>query len=214
MLEFCIYSIVLLLQVFILINGIFISRRVPVKIKSLITIVFGALGLRYISLLILFLSKNIKYLYMLKPFVFLNIFAIPVGAMICFYIFMRNSKINFNYLFVISGLIFTIYVIAIFKYSSLVEMLKNHGYIIGLLNSSVIHWLYLVINTICLLCSMLVMVNKNANKFGLTLIIISSIVVIVETLNVFVQYVLFPNNILGDIVWTITIVYAINKVKK
>lgn len=214
MIEFRIYSIVLLLEVFLLLQGMLINKKIPTKIKYLVTIVYCALSLRYISLFTLFLSKNIKHLFVFKPFVFLNVFAIPVIAIICFYIFIRNNKINFNYLFIFSTVIFFMYLIIVFKYDSVIKMSKNYGYIIGLLDSNLLYWMYLIINTIFLLGAIYVIVNPNANKFGLVLVIVSAIIAILDISSIFVNHTILPNNILSDLIWTITMVYAINKVKK
>ncbi|ERI92614.1 hypothetical protein HMPREF1982_02223 [Clostridiales bacterium oral taxon 876 str. F0540] len=166
------------------------------------------------ALIILLFSANIKNLYLLKPLTFFNLLAVPVLALTAIYILFRNDKINFNYCLILSAVLVPLYILLILNISINIEIFKNLGYIIQFNNKNIQYGIYLIINTIYLFTAVIFIDNKNANKLGVKLIMLSSLAVIVETILNTSGIALFPYLIFGDILWIITIDYALSKLRK
>jgi hypothetical protein len=210
------FYVTLLLLVFILLYyGISYSLKfAPLKIKILSLSALSLVSLRYAALIILLFSANIKNLYLLKPFTFLNLLTIPVLASAAIYVLFRNDKIKFNYCLILSGVLFSCYIFLISKFSVNIEIFRNLGYIMYFNNKNIQYGIYLIINTLFLFAAIIFMENKNTNKLGVRMIIASSAAVIIETLLEASGITLFPTVLFGDILWVITIDYALSKLRK
>lgn len=210
------FYVILLLLVFVLLYyGISYSLKfAPLKIKILSLSALSLISLRYVALIILLFSANIKNLYLLKPLTFFNLLAVPVLALTAIYILFRNDKINFNYCLILSAVLVPLYILLILNISINIEIFKNLGYIIQFNNKNIQYGIYLIINTIYLFTAVIFIDNKNANKLGVKLIMLSSLAVIVETILNTSGIALFPYLIFGDILWIITIDYALSKLRK
>jgi hypothetical protein len=210
------FYVTLLLLVFILLYyGISYSLKfAPLKIKILSLSALSLICLRYAALIILLFSPNIKNLYLLKPFTFLNLLTIPVLASAAIYILFRNDKIKFNYCLILAGVLFSCYIFLISKFSVNIEIFRNLGYIMYFNNKNIQYGIYLILNTLFLFTAIIFIENKNINKLGVRMIIASSAAVIIETLLEASGITLFPTVLFGDILWIITIDYALSKLRK
>lgn len=81
-------------------------------------------------------------------------------------------------------------------------------------NKNIQYGIYLILNTLFLFTAIIFMENKNINKLGVRMIIASSAAVIIETLLEASGITLFPTVLFGDILWIITIDYALSKLRK
>lgn len=215
MLVFYIYSVLLLLMIILLYNGLAVSfKHAPIKIKILSSITAILLSFRYFALILLLTLKNIKYLYMLKPFYFFDLLCIPITALITIYILARNDKIKFYVIFIISGIFSLVYGYIIYSFDGALGIASNYGYIMFFLKNNYVYGAYLIVITIFLITTALLLGNKNSNKLGIILCFISSILTICELIVNFMGITLFPNMIIGDICWVITLNYSLNKLKK
>lgn len=212
---FYFYLILLLLIFVLLYKGISLSINfAPTKIKLLSIFAFILLPLRYMAVFIFLISKTIKYLYILKPIIFLNLLCIPILAMVGIYIFARKDRIKLSYFIIVSTMMLLLYILAITKLQVNIEIYKNLGYRMYFLNNNLIVGIYLAINTIFFFSSLILLGNSITNRLGMWLTLVSSLVVMLETTVNILGISLLPMLILGDVFWIITADYALFKLKK
>lgn len=206
----------LILLIFILIySGIDCSLKfTPIKIKVLGTILLSLLGFRYIALLILLLTKNMRYLYLLKPLIFLNLLCIPILAFLSLYILARNDKIKFNYVFVILSILLAAYGFIIVVLPSSIYSLGSMGYYMTIESGTIVYGVYLLINTILFLYSITLLGRKNINKPGIVIFLISALITIIELITRSSNINILPSLIIGDVLWIIVINFALYRFKK
>lgn len=204
----------LLFMLFITYEGFRKSlRNTPNKIRLICTIVFIGIVLRYLCLLVLFLVSNINYLYILKPFYFLNLICIPIGALIALYILIRNDKIKFSYIFLITGVLIVAYSYLIYSSSVKIETSSLYGYYMEFINSPYIYVVYMLFSVLFALI-ILLNLKENIYKIGVILVILSSLTLICEGMLSLSSKGIFETFIISDIFWILTLNYGVRKLKK
>lgn len=208
--------LLLLLLMFILIYSIISEnlKHSPVKVRVLSLTALMIVSFRYIALLIFLIIKNIKYIYLLKPLIFLNLLCLPIVAIVSIYIFVRNDRIKFNYCLVVSGLLLLLYVIAMAKLPTSIISIGSLGYLMAFLNKNLVYGIYVVLNTIFLFISIIFLGFKNSNKFGIWMVLFSSLTQISEIILRASGFIILPVCIFGDIFWILTVSYALHKLNK
>lgn len=214
MIDFYIYVSLLIVVFILLFTAIYLTKLAPKKIKTITMFIILAMLLRYFSLLILFLSNNLKYLYLLKIFFFLNLISVPLLALTVLYVFIRKDNVNFSYIFIIASILLVLYGVAMYRCPGFLQPGKNYGYTMVFLEHIYIYWVYIVLNTIILFVVIGLINEKNVIKTGMYLVIISSIVTILELIMWTMGIMLLQEIVLGDMIWISTLVYALNKVKR
>jgi hypothetical protein len=210
-----IYLFSLLVMLLLAGNGALTAiNHAPIKIKAVSMCVFAAAFIRIISLLVLFLARNIMFLYLLKPIIYINILYVPVIGIICIYIFMRNDKIKFSYTFIIYGLLAAFYILFIYKESFLIKATQGYGYGFYFSGSMAGVFGIITVNTIVLILCIIQLGKPAANNFGLSLLIIGSLLCNADTfLTLFgVEY--MTQNILGEILFLVIFNYGLSRFKK
>lgn len=214
MLNFYGYIFIIFIVLLLMFEALYISKFLPTKIRVAAGIVILTMIMRHLSLLILSLEYNIKYLYMLKPFFFLNFFSVPLLTLIVLYIFIRKDNINFSYIFIIGAVIMSLYGIIMYKCTAVIQGNNMYGYTIYFAKDIYLYWIFVVVNTITLFLSIALVKNKNVNRIGITLVIIASLTTIVELILWIIGMKILQESVIGDMLWAVTIVYALNKIKK
>ncbi|MBC2581525.1 hypothetical protein [Clostridium sp. DJ247] len=192
----------------------FLTKFSPTKIKIVTIGIILAMILRYTSLLVLSLAYNIKYLYLLKPLFFLNFISIPLLALTVLYIFIRVDTLNYSYIFIVVAILVLLYCTAIYKCPSLLQILDTHGYTMLFYKDIYIYWIYVGLNTIVLFGAVGLIARNTISKIAISLVIISSAATIIDIISWFIGIKILHENILGDMLWGITLIYALSKVKK
>jgi hypothetical protein len=214
MLNLYIYLILQLLVVFLIYYGFtFIKRYAPPKIRILSVSVFALLITREISLLILFLWENIMYLHLLKPFVFLNLVAVPLAALICLYILARNDKVNFSYSFVVAAILLITYILFINKIPQVVQSSERFGYYISMLKPLPAAFFYIGFNTLVIIIAILQVGKPTVNSLGLYIIILAALMTVGETILSLLGIELLVHSIIGDVCWILSLNYSILRLK-
>ena len=211
------YIILLLLIIIAILVGIKLSAGVPNKIKILSSITLILLFLRYISLLIIFLQDNIKYMYMLKLFYFLHFTCIPILGIICLYILLRNDNINFQYVLMASFVYIILYFIWILRTSANVILFNNYnfGYIINLANNLwYVDIIYIFINVSFLIAAVNIFNKDRSDKVGGALVIFAALSTIVIIMLPYLVDNFIPQYVLNELMWVIAMDYCLAKVKK
>ncbi|WML36656.1 hypothetical protein [Clostridium sp. OS1-26] len=214
MLVFYGYILIVFIIFVLMIEALYISKFSPNKVKAAAIIVIMTMLLRDISLIILSLAHNIKHLYLLKPIFFLNFISIPLLALIALYIFIRRDNINFSYIFIIAAILVGLYGIMIFKCPTLVQANEIYGYTMILTKDLYLYWSYVTLNTIILFLTIALSKNRNINKLGISMIIFAALITIIEIILWIIGIKILPENVIGDMLWSATIVYALSKVRK
>lgn len=189
-------------------------KYAPGKIKVLSMSIIILWFLRFAANIFLFLSKNIIYLYILKFFSLVNLATIPITALLCLYIFYRNNEIKFDYLILISVTVLLLYVFVIFKMNYNIKRTESFGYIISFQNWILIDFSVIIIASVIMLCALIILGGKLVNSGGISLIIAASAVTIIELVLKLLGIQVLPNLVVSDVVWVLTLVYAISAVKK
>lgn len=211
---FYVYSFLLMLIFFILYKSIYFCKMaVPSKIKLLSLCALGALAIRYIAVLVLFLINNIKYLYLLKSIYLLNYICIPVIALTAMYILGRSDKIKFNVVYTIAGSIVILYVVSmIFSISSV--RLTEFGYTIRIAEPRYFIYGYILLNVLLVVIAAMLLKKKHINKFGIYLAFITAVAATVELILMAIGVNIFPQNVIGDTMWLVVYAYAIGQFEK
>lgn len=205
----------LILIIFILISiGLYLSKFSPKKIKTITIFIILFMLFRYIALSTLILANNIKYLYLLKPLFFLNLISVPLLALTVLYISIRKDNINFSHIFIVTAVLIGLYSMAIYKCPSSIENSTINGYTMFFFRDVCIYWIYIVINTVILFLTIGLVRKNNGNKIGMYLVIVSSLVTILELIIWLTGIVVIGENVFGDMLWMVALVYGLNKVKK
>lgn len=214
MLNFYGYIFIIFIVLILMFEALYISKFSPTKIRVAVSIVILIVIMRYVSLLILSLVYNIRYLYLLKPFFFLNFIAAPLLALIVLYIFIRKDNINFSYIFGVIAVLIVLYVGMIYKYAILIQVNDVYGYTMYFAKNMYLYWVFIILNTAILFLDMALIKDKNVNKLGMILVATASLATIAEYILWIIGIKIFPENIAGDMLWAVSMVYALNRIKK
>lgn len=212
---FYFYLMVLLLIFILIYRGLSYSFQfASVKIKLISSTAFVLLALRYIILALFLLTKSITYLYVFKPFYFLNLLCIPVLALMSIYILSRQDRFKLNYCIAFSIVLSMLYIALLLKQPSAIELYKNIGYKMYFLNEKYVEVTYMSINTFFLFLSILLLGNKKCNSGGMRLIFISALAAIAELMANVLGINIIPAMLIGEVLWLVTADYALYKLKK
>lgn len=212
-----IYLILLVLILLSVLFGISLCVKGPKKIRMLSGIVLMLLLLRYISLLVMYINKNISYMYIMKSAYFVYFACIPIGGAIVFYILLRRDTINFLHISLGSLAFIVVYFLLFSKVTVYITMINDSalGYNMNLQHKFwYIDIAYLLINVLFLMASINVIDNPNINKQGIILVICSALSTTVAIILPYIGINLMPQYIWGELMWITTLDYCLNKVKK
>lgn len=208
------YGYLLIVILILIIMGLYLSKFSPKKIKTITVFIILCMLLRYISLLALSLANNIRYLYVLKVFFFLNLMAVPLLALTALYIFIGKDNLKLSYIFIATAVLIGLYALCIYKCPSLLQNSEIAGYTMFFYRSMYIYWIYIMLNTVILFLTILLMNQKNINKIGMYLIMLSSLITILELI-IWVIGITYPlERVVGDMFWIVTLVYGLSRFKK
>ena len=209
------YYIFLLLIIFLLISLMKKNLEAsPKKIKVYMVVVISLFILRYIGLFLLCIMKDGRFVYMLKPLLFLNHLAIPLIILALAYVYLRWDRLSFTINYIIAFALTVLYGIAIFTMKGKVIFNPTYGYLINIYNETALFLGSLVVLGGLLLYCIYYLDKPNNNKKGMIYLIIASAVVILENVLYLGGLRLFPYPIFGDGIFLVIIGFAINTFKK
>lgn len=209
------YYILLLLIIFLIIFLMKKNLKVsPKKIKAYIAVVMSFFILRYIGLFLLCIMKDGRFVYMLKPLLFLNHLAIPLMILALTYVYLRWDKLSFNINYIIALILAILYGASIFAMKGKVIFNPTYGYLIKIYNETALFLGSLVIIGCLLIYCVYFLDKPNNNKKGMIYLIIASVVVIIENILYLGGLTLFPYPIFGDGIFLIIMSFAMNTFKK
>jgi hypothetical protein len=213
--ELYIYAALLLVMFAIVFFMLFISKMLPVKVRVSAVLLAILFTLRYAALFIMLLSNNIEYLYMLKPFYFLNLVIAPIAAFVLLYIFTRMDRMNFSYIFLISGMLFALYYAVMVISPAHIYPLLKHGFTMQLGATQAIPWIYLVFYTALMFLGIIIIQDKkNINRKGMMIFIIAASVSSAEIVLQMISIKPFTEYVFGDLMWALSLYYSFLSIKK
>jgi len=191
---------------FIYIGVVSAIKFAGIKIKIFSMLIFFLLILRYLSLAILMTCKSIMFLYILKPFFYLNYLSIPMLSMVTIYIIMRNEKFQLKNIFVASLILAFGYFIILANIPNYIELSNYYGYKMYLQRPEFIYLFKVLINTLFLIFAINLLDKNHLDKRGIYLIISAALMSIIEIVLTMVGIKIFQENILSDFIWILAFI--------
>ncbi len=209
-----IYLFLIFTVMFVLYEAIILSiRYCPVKIREVLTISFILIAFRFISILLILILDNIKYLYLLKNLVFLDIIYIPMIIFISLYIFYRNVKINLKWFYGVFILGLLGYLVCVFKIPMEYYISSTYGYNI-VLKSTIPYKILLCFNGASFYMGVKSYRYKHSIKCGAVLIALASLLFIGTTAVVMKNIENIGYLLIGDLGWIIALYTSIRTFKE
>lgn len=198
----------------LLIQGLVWIKSLPDKIKVISFIVIIAMIFRYISIFIMLLDANVKYLYLLKIPFFLNLITIPIITFTILYIFMKKNNIKFYYIFIVSSALVLLYIFIMCNCKAVLQSVEGATYTLVFSQYMYIYWIYIVFNTLVVFFILGFVNVKNSHRLGIYLVLISAFITILESVLWIMGMRILVENVLGDMFWILALIYALGKVRK
>lgn len=189
------------------------SKLSPKKIKIFLNIVLIPLIIRYVSLIINFIVEEQRIVYFLKYLYNLNYLCIPLIIVVILYIFLRNEKLRFNYLYIILVAFTTLYliIIKVYKHNILIDI--KFGFFIILENSSLVSLIYLIVMASFLVFSLINLDKPFSNNIGMRCILGTLALYLIEFILGLSGLYIYPFSIIGEILIYLNLLKSINTFK-
>lgn len=195
--------IYLCLLLFIIIFSLYLIKKnnkvAPKKIKILLSLALLPLILRYLVLVLGVIIEKQSIIYLLRSFVFLNYYSIPLLVLVSLFIFLRDEKLKFDMNFIFLGLLLVGYIALIFTCKLSIYINNIFGFIVALDGTITPILIYLILLASLAVVTLLFIDKPYNNKVGMRYILLSLILCIVEFILHLGGVKLFPYPIIGDI---------------
>lgn len=176
-----IYYTILFFIIFITIGNLVENYKYsPKKIKDIISIVFLLQIIRIISLIVLALVSNQRYISLFKYVGFLDIIYIPLLALVAFYILFRSDRIKFEFFKFAPILLTGFYIVVIAIFKPFFRMSWEYGYIVTIERNTLLKSIYIILLVTILSCLILFKKEKHSNKKGILFLGVTLAFIIVE----------------------------------
>ncbi|WP_207649993.1 hypothetical protein [Clostridium cavendishii] len=170
--------------------------------------------LRYIALLSYVVVDKQTLIGYLKYLNYLDFIYVPMMLITCFYIFLRDNKINFSIEYIILTVFSFLYIVGIYFTEPYLKLSTKYGYIINLKGQV----LYNFVGTSIIILIFILIVakidNELVNKNGMSILLIGAIFIIVQNITMILNIEYIPNRILGDLILLFLCNYSIKSFKR
>lgn len=202
---------------FILIFILYLFKRnmksSPSKIRLFMEIAFAPLLLRFLVLICGVVIEKQSIIYLLRPFVFLNFFSIPLLIIGCLFIFLRNEKVKFDTNYIFLGLLLVGYCLLIMVCKIDININATFGFVLNIREMIMPILVYLIIMAGLTVFTLLFIDKPYSNKFGMRILLVSLIVLIVEYVFFLGGVKIFPYPLIGELFILFSIFKAIETFK-
>lgn len=171
----------------------------PGKIKVFFAMAFAPLILKFLVLMCGVIIEKQSIIYLLKPFVFLNFFSIPLLIMGCLFIFLRDEKFNFHTNNVFLIILLVLYCLFAIFYKIEINISATFGFILNIKEMIIPVLIYLIIISGLTVCVLLFIDKPYSNKLGMRILLVSLIVLIAEYIFYLGGIKIFPYPLIGEI---------------
>lgn len=178
----------------------------PIKIKEAVILPLILIFFRIGSLLVLLLVDDIKFVYIVRNFTFLNIIYIPMVIFLSVYVFYRNTKININWFYGIFFIGATGYIFCVFAYPMEYYISMSYGYNV-VFNSQLPYKILLCVNAASFFIGVKSLRFKHSIKWGSFITILVSLMFIGSTVISMKSTEHVGYLLIGDLSW-LTCLYA------
>ena len=185
----------------------------PSKIKLFMAMAFAPLLLRFLVLICGVVIEKQSIIYLLRPFVFLNFFSIPLLIIGCLFIFLRNEKVKFNTNYIFLGLLLVGYCLLIMVCKIDININATFGFVLNIREMIMPTLVYLIIIAGLTVFTLLFIDKPYSNKFGMRILLVSLIVLIVEYVFFLGGVKIFPYPLIGELLILFSIFKAIGTFK-
>ncbi|MGV3025694.1 hypothetical protein ACED96_08225 [Clostridium thermobutyricum] len=210
-----IYYTILLFILFLILNLIMKNEeKSPKKLKMYFRIALGVFLIRYLTLLLICLLKNVETVYLFKNFVYLNYLSIPLVVLALFFIYLRFDNLSFNIIYGIGSILICLYIIGMVFSTGIVTLDINFGYIMQLKYGEFITAIIVIILGLFLVFSVIFIDKPNINKKGICSLILILIVILVENILILMKFSILPYTIISEFIFLIIVERAIGGFKK
>lgn len=214
MIQFTYLCILLFIIIFILYLMNLNLRKCPIKIKRYYLIVLTIALFRYVSLVVLLLVNNQKIVYLIRCIIQGNYVYIPLIALGCLYIFLRNEKRSFDYNYIYLGIISALYCLLLWIYKLNINIDSAFGFIVNFRNYLMPSLIYLIYISSITVISLLFIDKPYSNSGGIKLLMVTSIVTIIEFIMFLGGIKIVPYPIIGEVFMFICSYKSINTFKE
>ncbi|GIM29413.1 hypothetical protein CPJCM30710_20790 [Clostridium polyendosporum] len=209
------YFMILLLIIFLCLNLLSKNKKYsPRKIRMIMTLILILELLRSFTLILMSLIQAQKYLFLLKPLIFLHVIYLPMALIVAFYIFWRNDKVNFNLSFILLGVLLAGYAAAMYFLKGIIQISSSYGYVMSISKELVFGLTFISILTFILFVLIFQLDNSFVNKKGLIFLAICIIIAIFENLSHLCGIYLFPYALFSELAILLITTYSINILKR
>ncbi|WP_438564183.1 hypothetical protein [Clostridium sp.] len=210
-----IYYLILIFILFFIMNLILKNEgNSPKKLKMYFRISLGLLLIRYITLLLICLLKNVEVVYFLKDLVYLNYLVIPLVVLGLFYIYLRFDNVSVNIIYGVGTILLCIYLVFMAFSEGKVMLDMNFGYIIQLKYGEFITAIIVIILGVLLIFGAMFIDKPNINKKSIYSLTIILIAILLENILILIKCSILPYTIISEIIFLIALEKAISKFKK
>lgn len=199
MIGFSYLCVLLFIIIFILYLCKINAKSSPKKIKLFMALALTPLLLRFLSLICGVIIEKQSIIYLLRPFILLNFFSIPLLIIGCLFIFLRDEKIKFsnNYIFLIILLI--AYCLLMLFCRVKININTTFGFVFNIKEMLLPTLVYLIIIASLMVFTLLFIDKPYSNKIGMRILLISLIISISEYVFFLGGAKVFPYPVIGDI---------------
>jgi hypothetical protein len=170
--------------------------------------------LKYITLILLAILEDQKYVYYIKYLVFLQYIYIPAILYIIYYICRRNDKIKFSNIYSIIAAFTVVYSILLAVYEPNIRISLRFGYTIMLRSEYIFTLTFIIVPTIILILAILALDKNFINKPGIRLIIIATVFIILDNLIKLFGVNLYPYSVISELVTLLVFNYCMGLFKR
>lgn len=186
----------------------------PKKLRIYFRISLFLFLIRYLTLLLICLLKNVERVYIFKNLVYLNYLVIPLVVFALFFIYLRFEKISFNIVYIASGIVGVLYLIFMKLSSGIVRLDINFGYIIQLKYGEFITSIIVLMLAVFLIISVIFIDKPNIDKKGIGSLILILVIVLIENILILIKCSVLPYMIISEVIFLIVIEKAIKNFGK
>ena len=174
------------------------SKRCPIKIRNFYWVTLIIIGVRYLSLLSLWLIQSQKIIYFIKILTQLAFVGIPLMVLSALYIFLRdeNRSFDYNYTFMII-LILTYLGINIF-YKLDIRVDSIFGFVVSYKEFLIPSLFYLITLSSLVVVTLLFVDKPYSNKVGMRLLLTALIITVIEYVVFLGGIKIFPYPLIGE----------------
>lgn len=210
-LYFVILLLIIFLCVFILDK---LLKTAPIKIKLISLLVLSLMILRYVVLILFSIIQDQKYIYYIKYVTFLQYIYIPAILFTAYYIFRRSEKLKFSISYVILVTYIIIYFLAVIIYEPTLSISLSFGYVISFSQELIPTLIFLISPMTILVLAIVHMDRRFVNIQGLRLLIITSIIIILESMLKLSGVYIYPYSIISELLTILVFNYSLGLFKR